>query len=487
MDKHARSQISRKHWPSTCTKQLVSDAGYIWVATQIYDIHNAQGGPVFQAAGPDYPKIFNQTGSLGAWPSLDESITRAFSRSADFSYTSAPMFHILHILSLLAFSLAICHHCQGSLGGVMWFGPWIFASENSSRWTALLWQTVCLYPDAWGICTIMSSLNVHDDMVLTDAPSVGSLRKDLSKQTVPRPTTTRPRHVDQNKNIATIQHVIFPPPARWGLLDFNRALLLLRLLRLLHLLTRCLLLAVQIPVGTAGPPPRAPDASGHCRTSTASCRSQWALPDLNRDFQVAVGTAGPQPWAPDPSGHCRTSTATSRSQWALPDLNRDFQIAVGTAGPQREECQKRCQIECQKICQIECQKVCQIKRQKVCQIECQIECQKICQIECQKVCQIKCQKVCQIECQIKCQIECQKICQIKCQNVCQIECQKVCQIKCQKVCMPDRMPDKMSDRMPEDMPDKAPECLQDRMPEDMPDCQIECQKICLIECQKICQ
>ena len=118
----------------------------------------------------------------------------------------------------------------------------------------------------------------------------------------------------------------FSPPA-WGLLDFIRAvLLLLRLLRLLLRLLRLLcllrlLLAVQIPVGTAGPPPRAPDPSGHCRTSTASCRSQWALPDLNRDFQVAVGTAGPQPRLPDRSGHCRTSTATSRSQWALPGLN----------------------------------------------------------------------------------------------------------------------------------------------------------------------
>ena len=122
----------------------------------------------------------------------------------------------------------------------------------------------------------------------------------------------------------------FSPPARWGLLDFIRAVLLLRRLLLLVLL----LLAVQIPVGTAGPAPRAPDPSGHCRTSTASSRSQWALPDLNRDFQVAVGTAGPQPRLPDRSGHCRTSTATSRSQWALPDLNRDFQIAVGTAGPQ---------------------------------------------------------------------------------------------------------------------------------------------------------
>ena len=104
---------------------------------------------------------------------------------------------------------------------------------------------------------------------------------------------------------------------------------------------------LQIPVGTAGPPPRAPDPSGHCRTSTAtsrsqwalpglhcerqipvgtagpsaSSRSQWALPDLNRDFQIEVGTAGPQPRLPDCSGHCRTSTATSRSQWALLDLN----------------------------------------------------------------------------------------------------------------------------------------------------------------------
>ena len=129
------------------------------------------------------------------------------------------------------------------------------------------------------------------------------------------------------------------PPARWGLLNFIRAVLLLRLL-LLHLL-RFLLLAVQIPtatsrsqwalpdlngefqiaVGTAGPQRWIPDRSGHCRNPTATSRSQWALPDLNRDFQIAMGTAGPQPRLPDRSGPCRTSTATSRSQWALPDLN----------------------------------------------------------------------------------------------------------------------------------------------------------------------
>ena len=179
----------------------------------------------------------------------------------------------------------------------------------------------------------------------------------------------------------------FSPPARWGLLDFIKAVLLrlLRLHCLLRLLTRRLLLAVQIPVGTAGPPPRAPDPSGHSRTSTASSRSQWALPDLNRDFQVEVGTAGHQPRLPDRSGHCRTSTATSRSQC--------------TVGPQREECHKICQ----KICQIECHEICQ----------------KICQIECHEICQIKCHKICQIECQKICQIECQKICQ----KVCQVECQ----------------------------------------------------------------
>eukprot|EP00435_Cladocopium_sp_Y103_P031521 s1274_g8.t1 len=66
---------------------------------------------------------------------------------------------------------------------------------------------------------------------------------------------------------------------------------------------------LQIPVGTAGLQSRLPDPSGHCRPSSASPRSQWALPDFNRELQIPVGTAGLQPRAPDPSGHCRTSTA----------------------------------------------------------------------------------------------------------------------------------------------------------------------------------
>ena len=35
-----------------------------------------------------------------------------------------------------------------------------------------------------------------------------------------------------------------------------------------------------------------------------------------------------------PSSTSAFSTVSSRSQWALPDLNRELQISVGTAGPQ---------------------------------------------------------------------------------------------------------------------------------------------------------
>ena len=70
------------------------------------------------------------------------------------------------------------------------------------------------------------------------------------------------------------------------------------------------------------PPTPRPSFRLSVRTSTASSRSQWALPDLNRELQISVCTAGPQPRAPDLSGHCRTSTASSRSQWALPEYVR---------------------------------------------------------------------------------------------------------------------------------------------------------------------
>ena len=140
------------------------------------------------------------------------------------------------------------------------------------------------------------------------------------------------------------------PPARCGLLDFIRALLLffsslpsplLSSPLLSSLLSSPLLSSPRLldnSTSTASsrsqwatPQLHARDRSGRCPTSTASARSQWARPDHNRKWQIAVGAAGPQPpapdrsgrcrTAPDHSGHCWTSTASSRSQWALPDLN----------------------------------------------------------------------------------------------------------------------------------------------------------------------
>ena len=98
----------------------------------------------------------------------------------------------------------------------------------------------------------------------------------------------------------------FSPPARWGLLDFITAAC--RPLPSASFASvsssHLLLFAAQIPVGTAGLHPRAPDPSGHCRTSSASSRSQWALPDFSRELQIAEGTAGLQPvympdWLPE--------------------------------------------------------------------------------------------------------------------------------------------------------------------------------------------
>ena len=56
------------------------------------------------------------------------------------------------------------------------------------------------------------------------------------------------------------------------------------------------------------------ERNGHCRTSTASSRALRGLPDLNGELQSSVGAAGPQPAAPDLSGQCQTSTPSSRSQ-----------------------------------------------------------------------------------------------------------------------------------------------------------------------------
>ena len=150
---------------------------------------------------------------------------------------------------------------------------------------------------------------------------------------------------------------------------------------------------LQISVGTAGPQLRTPDLSGHCWTSAANSRSQWALLDLSCELQISVGTAGPQLRTPDLSGHCWTSAANSRSQWALLDLSCELQISVGTAGPQLRapDLNRELQIRSTEIW----------RSVRVRQCPCQRECQNRCQIACRNRCQKECQTECRIECQIQ--------------------------------------------------------------------------------------
>ena len=83
-----------------------------------------------------------------------------------------------------------------------------------------------------------------------------------------------------------------------------------------------------------------------CQIAVGITRHQ--LPDPNSKCQIAVGPTGPQqqvpdrmssagrqPQVPDCNGHYQTSTASARSQWALPNLNSKRQIAVGTTGLQQ--------------------------------------------------------------------------------------------------------------------------------------------------------
>ena len=129
------------------------------------------------------------------------------------------------------------------------------------------------------------------------------------------------------------------PPARWGLLDFIRAVVLLLLRLLLQFLLDHVCINFHLHFRLAN---SSPSSSPTSELSAHRWTSTWDLPS-------SVRTAGPQP-------------GTFPAQCAPLDLNG--------------------QIECQKICQVECQ----------------IECQKICQIEFHKICQIECQKICQIEC-----------------------------------------------------------------------------------------
>ena len=89
--------------------------------------------------------------------------------------------------------------------------------------------------------------------------------------------------------------ISFSPPARWGLLDFITVVLLLLLLLLLVLLLLlhhlCLHFHGHFRLANSSPTSA---RSGHCWTSTAGFRSEWARLDLNRQVLSAVCTVGPQ-------------------------------------------------------------------------------------------------------------------------------------------------------------------------------------------------
>ena len=161
------------------------------------------------------------------------------------------------------------------------------------------------------------------------------------------------------------------------MLDFIRAVLLLLLL--LRLLLFSLLLSsssfsstmsastsfnfhIHFRLANSSPISSPTSArSGHCWTSTAGFRSEWARLDLNRQVLIAVGTAGPQPGralrqlpcavgtagpqlpATNLSGHGWTSTARFRSghRWGPSEPSghhwtptKNLPSPVGTTGPQ---------------------------------------------------------------------------------------------------------------------------------------------------------
>ena len=79
------------------------------------------------------------------------------------------------------------------------------------------------------------------------------------------------------------------PPARWRSLDFIKGIRgasRLPLPSAFRLYFHLRLLNCEL-VGAAGPQPRGPDLSGHCRTPTTRARSQWALPGPNCESQMA--------------------------------------------------------------------------------------------------------------------------------------------------------------------------------------------------------
>ena len=95
--------------------------------------------------------------------------------------------------------------------------------------------------------------------------------------------------------------------------------------------------------------------NGGRRISTASCRSQWAAPGLNRELQIAVGSAGHQ------RGQRRNSTgellsgAGSAGPWR-PEKNAGRYVRKNVRRNARKNVRKYVRKEYQKICQKKCQK-----------------------------------------------------------------------------------------------------------------------------------
>jgi hypothetical protein len=68
-----------------------------------------------------------------------------------------------------------------------------------------------------------------------------------------------------------------------------------------------------------------------------------------------MGTAGPELREPDVNGHCPTSTAIARSQWALLDINSEGKMSHRMPDAMSEEVSDRMLVRMSEyICQIEC-------------------------------------------------------------------------------------------------------------------------------------
>ena len=124
---------------------------------------------------------------------------------------------------------------------------------------------------------------------------------------------------------------LYSPPVRWGLLDCIRAV---------WPAAAAASAASYFSAWSSS----AVCCNGQRRISTASCRSQWAAPGLNRELKItagSVGSAGPH----QPEKRCQKigqeRVSKNMSEWMS---EKNVVKCVG------EECQKICQKEFQKKC-----------------------------------------------------------------------------------------------------------------------------------------